>query len=153
MAVLRGSWENLIDGAVSRPEEIREYYDQMLAESCHLERLVNDLLELTRLQDEGFSLEMAQVNLCDVVWDATRAIRCRAQSKEITVQTSCPDHDCIVLGDYGRFRQLLLILLDTCSQVLSGKRHHRGGSHQKWPFAHRHRPWKQGFGSRIAICV
>lgn len=112
VAVLRGSLENLIDGAVSRPEEIREYYDQMLAESCHLERLVNDLLELTRLQDEGFSLEMAQVNLCDVVWDATRAIRCRAQSKEITVQTSCPDHDCIVLGDYGRIRQLLLILLD-----------------------------------------
>ena len=112
VAVLRGSLENLIDGAVSKPVEVREYYGQMLSESCHLERLVNDLLELSRLQDEGFSLEMAEVNLCDVVWDATRAIRRRAQSKEITVQASCPQQECIVMGDYGRIRQLLLILLD-----------------------------------------
>lgn len=112
VAVLRGSLENLIDGAVSKPEEIGEYYDQMLSESCHLERLVNDLLELTRLQDDGFSLEMAQVNLCDVVRDAARAIRRGAQSKEITVQASFPEQDCIVMGDYGRIRQLLLILLD-----------------------------------------
>ena len=112
VAVLRGSLENLRDGAVSKPEEITEYYDQMLSESFHLERLVNDLLELSRLQDEGFSLEMEEVNLCDIVRDAARAIRRGAQSKGIIVQAVCPDHDCIVVGDYGRIRQLLLILLD-----------------------------------------
>lgn len=112
VAVLRGSLENLIDGAVSKPEEIKDYYDQMLSESCHLERLVNDLLELTRLQDEGFSLEMAQVNLCDVVRDAVRAMRRKAQGKKITIQASCPEQECVVMSDYGRIRQLLLILLD-----------------------------------------
>lgn len=112
VAVLRGFVELLRDGTVSNPDEISEYYDQMLSESRHLERLVNDLLDLSRLQDEGFQLEVKDVNLCDVVRDATRAIRRTAQRKKVAIEVTCPDNDCVMMGDYGRIRQLLLILLD-----------------------------------------
>lgn len=112
VAVLRGSIELLRNGTVNQPDEIADYYDQMLSESRHLERLVNDLLELSRLQDEGFQLEIGEVNLCDVVRDAARSIRRTAQSKNVTVEVSYPAEDCLVMGDYGRIRQLLLILLD-----------------------------------------
>ncbi len=112
VAVLRGSLEVLQDGTVNEPGEVLAYYDQMLAESRHLERLVNDLLELTRLQDAQFHLEMEEVNLCNIVRDAARAIRQTARTKAITVCLSCPAEDCLLLGDYGRIRQLLLILLD-----------------------------------------
>ena len=57
VAVLRGSLEVLQDGTVSEGEEVASYYAQMLAESRHLERLVNDLLDLSRLQDGQFRLE------------------------------------------------------------------------------------------------
>ena len=112
VAVLRGSLEVLRDGTVSNPGEILDYYEQMLAESRHLERLVNDLLDLSRLQDIKFQLDMDEVNLCDVVRDSARTIRRAAQSKRISVSVSCPEEACIVYGDYGRIRQLLLILLD-----------------------------------------
>ncbi|RDU22650.1 sensor histidine kinase [Anaerosacchariphilus polymeriproducens] len=112
VAVLRGSLELLQDGTVNKPEEISDYYDQMLSESNHLERLVNDLLDLSRLQDEGFHLTISEVNLCDVVQDATRAIRRTALIKNITVAVEVPDTECLVMGDYDRIRQLLLILLD-----------------------------------------
>ncbi len=112
VAVLRGSLEVLQDGTVSRREEVSAYYAQMLAESRHLERLVNDLLDLSRLQDVQFRLEAEEVNLCDVVRDAGRAIRQSARGKEISVSVLCPEEACLLAGDYGRVRQLLMILLD-----------------------------------------
>lgn len=112
VAVLRGSVELLRNGTINNPGEIADYYDHMLSESHHMERLVNDLLELSRLQDEGFQLEVDEVNLCDVIRDAARSIRRTAQSKKIAIEVSCPNEDCLVIGDYGRIRQLLLILLD-----------------------------------------
>jgi len=112
VAVLRGSLEVLRDETINTPEEIREYYDQMLAESRHLERLVNDLLDLSRLQDDQFSLKMDEVNLCDVLRDTQRSIRRSAKEKELQFLVNCPLEECIVNGDYGRLRQLILILLD-----------------------------------------
>ncbi|WP_124065494.1 ATP-binding protein [Clostridium sp. E02] len=112
VAVLRGSLEVLWDGTVDTPEEIRDYYDQMLAESRHLERLVNDLLDLSRLQDDQFSLDIGEVNLCDVIRDSQRAIRRKAEEKKLKLLVECPADECVVVGDYGRLRQLILILLD-----------------------------------------
>ncbi|MDW2800737.1 ATP-binding protein [Clostridium boliviensis] len=112
VAVLRGSLEVLWDGTVNTPEEIRDYYDQMLAESRHLERLVNDLLDLSRLQDDQFSLDIGEVNLCDVIRDSQRAIRRKAEEKKLQLLVESPEVECVVAGDYGRLRQLVLILLD-----------------------------------------
>ncbi|NLY72831.1 MAG: hypothetical protein GX079_03980 [Tissierellia bacterium] len=112
VAVLRGSLELLQDGVVNNPEEIEEYYQQMLLESRHLERLVNDLLELSRLQDIGFYLRMEEINLCDVINDAVRAMRPAAQKKDLSFDLTMPKKGCIISGDYDRIRQLLVILLD-----------------------------------------
>ena len=112
VAVLRGSLEVLQDGTVSEGEEVAAYYAQMLAESRHLERLVNDLLDLSRLQDGQFRLEMEEMDLCGVVRDAARAIRQSARGKAVEVSVRCPQEECLLMGDYGRVRQMLLILLD-----------------------------------------
>lgn len=112
VAVLRGSLELLQDGSLTNHDEVNEYYSQMLSESRHLERLINDLLELSRLQDAGFLLQMDEVNLCDVLRDAVRAIRRTAQSRQIFVEAALPDTECVIAGDYDRIRQLILILLD-----------------------------------------
>lgn len=112
VAVLRGSLEVLQDGTVSEGEEVAAYYAHMLAESRHLERLVNDLLDLSRLQDGQFRLEMEEMDLCGVVRDAARAIRQSARGKAVEVSVRCPQEECLLMGDYGRVRQMLLILLD-----------------------------------------
>ena len=112
VSVLRGSLELLQDGTVNNADEVNAYYTQMVSETRHLERLVNDLLELSRLQDVGFVLQMNEVNLCDVVSDAIRAIRRTAQSKQISIEATLPDTECVINGDYDRIRQLLFILLD-----------------------------------------
>ena len=73
VTVIRGSLEALRDGVIPEPEEVEEYHDQMLSESVFLQRLINDLLDLSRLQNMDFPIEKEPLNLCDVVQDAVRS--------------------------------------------------------------------------------
>ncbi len=112
VTVIRGSLEALCDGVVSESQMVEDYHRQMLSESIYLERLVSDLLDLSRLQNPDFTMEMSEVNLHDIAQDAVRSICCVAEKKSIEVRFSCIDKCFIVLGDYVRLRQILLILLD-----------------------------------------
>ncbi len=112
VTVIRGSLEALCDSVVSEPRMVEEYHRQMLSESVYLERLVSDLLDLARLQNPDFAMEMSEVDLKAVAEDAVRSIRRVAEKKQMEVRFSCADQSVIVFGDYGRLRQMLLILLD-----------------------------------------
>lgn len=111
VTVIRGSLEALCDGVVTNTEKIDEYHSQMLAESIHLERLVNDLLELSRLQNADFSLEMSQINLVGVLEDAVRSVRQLAAVKSIHVNYDCKVWEYTMQGDYGRLRQMFIVVL------------------------------------------
>lgn len=112
VTVIRGSLEALCDGVVSDPQMVREYQQQMLSESVYLERLVSDLLDLSRLQNPDFGMEMSVVDLREIVEDAARSIRRMADGKNVAVLLAHVGESFAVLGDYGRLRQMLLVLLD-----------------------------------------
>ena len=112
VTVIRGSLEALCDGVVSEAHMVDEYHRQMLSESIYLERLVSDLLDLARLQNPDFAIKMSEVDLVEIAEDAVRSIRHIAAGKNVKVQLSHAGGGFTVLGDYGRLRQLLLILLD-----------------------------------------
>lgn len=111
VTVLRGSLEALRDGVVSDETLVREYYQQMLGESIHLERLVRDLLDLSKLQNPDFVIEKMPLQIQDVVEDAVRSIRRIADTKHVAVNLAKGDGNLILDGDYGRLRQMFLIVL------------------------------------------
>ncbi|HAE43116.1 MAG TPA: two-component sensor histidine kinase [Clostridiales bacterium] len=112
VTVLRGSLEALCDGVVYEPEKVEAYHKEMLTESIHLERMVNDLLELSRLQNPDYIIEKSELNLPDVVEDAVRSIRHIAEDKQIKLVYETQGTTFPVIGDYGRLRQMFLIVLD-----------------------------------------
>lgn len=111
VTVIRGSLEALRDGVITEPEEVQEYHDQMLSESVFLQRLINDLLDLSRLQNMDFPIEKEPLNLCDVVQDAVRSSRRLGLEKNIEINLSSDTELYVLNGDYGRLRQMLLIFL------------------------------------------
>lgn len=115
MTVIRGSLEALCDRIVTEPQEVEDYHRQMLAETLFLRRLINDLLDLSRLQNTDFPIEKEPVNLCDVVQDVVRSSQRLGQQKNITIQLSLDTPVYIIEGDYGRLRQMLLIFWTTAS--------------------------------------
>ncbi|MFQ9935332.1 MAG: sensor histidine kinase [Phascolarctobacterium faecium] len=112
VTVIRGSLEALCDRIVTEPQEVEDYHRQMLAETLFLQRLINDLLDLSRLQNTDFPIEKEPVNLCDVVQAVVRSSQRLGQQKNITIQLSLDTPVYIIEGDYGRLRQMLLIFLD-----------------------------------------
>lgn len=111
VTVIRGSLEALRDGVITEPEEVEEYHDQMLSESVFLQRLINDLLDLSRLQNMDFPIEKEPLNLCDVVQDAVRSSRRLGLEKNIEIDLTSDTDIYVLNGDYGRLRQMLLIFL------------------------------------------
>lgn len=112
VTIIRGSLEALCDGVVSEEDQVQAYHKQMLSESIYMERLVSDLLDLARLQNTEFSIEKQNVNLKATVEDAVRTAERLARKKEITIEKELPDKALPFLGDYGRLRQMILIVLD-----------------------------------------
>ena len=111
VTVIRGSLEALRDGVVTEPEDVAEFHEQMYNESLFLQRLINDLLDLSRLQNTDFPIEKEPLDLCAVVQDAVRGSRRLGLEKEITITAKLDKEPYLLNGDYGRLRQMLMIFL------------------------------------------
>lgn len=112
VAVLRGSLEALCDGVVQAPAQMDEYHRQMLGETLSLQRLVNDLMEWSRLQNTDFPIERNPVLLNDILADALRSAQLMAEKKGVLLTSTVADQPIGLQGDYGRLKQMFLIVLD-----------------------------------------
>lgn len=112
ITVIRGSLEALYDKVVADPKKIEEYQIQMLKEAKFLERLVGDLLDLSKLQNTDFIIDKTDVNINDVMMDVIRSGYQLAKKKNIRIDSSLPNEFISIQGDYGRLRQMFLILMD-----------------------------------------
>ena len=111
VTVIRGSLEALVDHVVEAPEKIEEYHIQMLNESIFLQRLVGDLLELSKLQNTDFIIEKTEIYISDVIEDVIRSARQLAQHKKIDIKLNIENKELKIYADYGRIRQMLMIII------------------------------------------
>lgn len=112
VTVIRGSLEALTDGVVSEPDQVHAYHQQMLQESIHLERMVADLLDLAKLQNPDYSFSMNAVELGEILSDAIRSMASFANDKAITVNLHSDNRPAMIHGDYGRLRQMFIIIIN-----------------------------------------
>ena len=112
VTVLVGSLNALVDGVVSDHDLVRSYHEQMLKEANFLQRLVGDLIDLSRLQHADFVIENSEFCAGDVMDDAARSAGRLAAPKGVVLKTTKDRPEHRITGDYGRFRQMLMIVLD-----------------------------------------
>ncbi|NLT15717.1 MAG: hypothetical protein GXY05_15430 [Clostridiales bacterium] len=112
ITVIRGSAEALKDGIIKDTDKIEEYYNQIICESKYLQSMVGDLLDLSKLQNADFPIEKETIDISDVLEDAVRSVRGLADAKRIEFETKLLRKGIYYVGDYGRLRQMLIILLD-----------------------------------------
>jgi len=117
ITAIRGSLEAVIDGVVSDEEKVTEYHRQMLGECKYLERLVSDLLDLSRLQNIDFAIEAEVIDLRDVVGDVAQTMTKIAGQKNVSLSVSCANADFDFVGDYGRLRQMLIAVVDNAVKL------------------------------------
>lgn len=111
ITVVKGYAETLMDGYVEDGEKQKEYYDRITRECMGMERLVSDLLTLSKMDNPDFELDKEVLNVIAVMQDAMRSMRVLMNEKNITGVLEYEDECSLIDGDYDRIRQLFLVLL------------------------------------------
>jgi signal transduction histidine kinase len=88
-----------------------EYIKDILASSLHLLAIINDVLDMSKIEAGKFELATGPVTLQAVIGDVVRMLRERAQSRGISLLRSVVSDDIVMWGDERALLQILLNLL------------------------------------------
>ena len=125
VTVIRGSLEALHDGVIRGEDNVRACYTQMLSECRWLQRLIRDLLELSRLQNLDFSLNLSTVSLSELLGDVAMSASALCEQKGIALVCEEPAVSPTIEGDYSRLRQMLMAVVDNSVKFTPPGRHIR----------------------------
>lgn len=109
---IKGFVETLLGGALRDPEKAAEFLKIMQEDSERLTRLIDDLLELSKIESKGAPLKMTRENLKTETDKVLRALQPRFEDKKIEVENRIPEDLPKVLTDKDKLKQVLLNLLD-----------------------------------------
>ncbi|MEG1884263.1 MAG: histidine kinase dimerization/phospho-acceptor domain-containing protein [Clostridia bacterium] len=113
IASIRSLAETLNDGLVKSEEDRSRYYGYILRESMRLARLINDLLELSRLQSGAVALEKQPFDLIALINEVTERMRLVASDSGISVERDVQGAGALmVYSNRDRIEQVLIALVD-----------------------------------------
>ena len=93
-------------------KEQREYQQIVLKNIRQLQSMIDDLLEVTRLETGKLTVELERVSVMIAVTDTFNTLKGSARAKGVTLSYDLPPNLPSVHADPTRLRQILIILLD-----------------------------------------
>jgi two-component system sensor histidine kinase BaeS len=117
LTAVAGYAEALADRALA-PAEIPHAAEIIVTEAGRLQRRVEDLLALARLEADDFRLEPAPTDVAALVRAAAAAIGPRAATAGVRLAVQAPDDGPVVVTDGERLRQAVDALADNALKVL-----------------------------------
>ena len=112
-----GYAEALQDGAIP-PDGVPQAASVIAAESARLQRRVDDLMALARLEADDFRLQVAPTDLGSLVRAAHAAFGPRAAEAAVALAVQVPPAGPVVVTDGERLRQAVDALCDNALRVL-----------------------------------
>ncbi len=103
----------LLEGMADNPEEQREFLEEAYKSSIHLLNLINDILDIAKIEAGKMDLELTEVELTELFQDVDRLIRTQAEQKNLNFQIKYPATLTPVTlnGNYQRLLQVMLNLI------------------------------------------
>lgn len=120
-----GTIKNAMEVIARRPApdaETERMREIVLRQSEHLHRLVDDLLDVARIQTGKIALARARVDVRDVVRSVVDAARTGAKLSRHEVSLTMPAEPVVVEGDRARLEQLVGNFLDNAVKFTPGER-------------------------------
>lgn len=104
----------IVDGMADDPEEQGEFIEEAYRSAVNLNEIINDILDLAKIEAGKLEIEINPVRLDDLMDDVERFIRPQAERKNLDFKIcKLETRDPIILnGNYQRLRQVLLNLLN-----------------------------------------
>ena len=113
LTAIKGSMEGLMDGILPATEET---FQQIHAEAARLNRLVDDLQELSRVEARAYQLDIRPLDVSTLSRTVTKRLAPHAESKRITLELELAPNLSHVLADEDRALQVLTNLTGNALQ-------------------------------------
>ena len=133
---IQGYAEAIADGALPDPSDGGAV---ILSEARRLDRLVDDLLDLAKLESRQFSMSFEPVDLADVVAATVDGFRPEADDASIALELRAPHDPITVEGDTDRLAQVTGNLAAERAEVRALAHRRRGRCRGRMGPSRRHR--------------
>ena len=103
----------LLEGMADNPEEQREFIEEAYKSSIHLLNLINDILDIAKIEAGKMSLELTEIELNELLQNVENLIRTQAEQKKLNFQIKAPATltPVTICGNYQRLLQVMLNLV------------------------------------------
>nr|WP_315024274.1 ATP-binding protein [uncultured Aminipila sp.] len=108
---ISGFIETLQDGAAENPEIRNKFIDIIAIETSRLERLIEDVLVLSDIENKRAPLDIAKIDIKDSLIKMISTMEPLANSKNIKIETKLVD-GCFIEGNVDRFIQMMMNLIE-----------------------------------------
>ena len=104
----------LLEGMADDPEEQREFIEEAYKSSIHLLNLINDILDIAKIEAGKMELELNEIELNELLQDVDNLIQTQAKQKNLSFQIKSPA-TLTPVTLYGNYQRLLQVLLNLIS--------------------------------------
>jgi signal transduction histidine kinase len=103
----------IMDGMADDPEEQSEFIEEAYRSAVHLLGIINDILDIAKIEAGKMQLDLNPVRLDDLLNDVENFTRTQAQQKQLgfEIRTPATRDAVILLGNYQRLLQVMLNLV------------------------------------------
>lgn len=112
LSAIKGYAETLCDGALEDEAVAKDFVKVILRHSQRLKQLVDDLLDLSKLESPDFKPELEPLALPSLMRRVFSLILDKAQEKQLQMTLNISDEMPLILADCGGLEQVLTNLLD-----------------------------------------
>lgn len=109
---IRGMVEPLIDGVIDDEIEKQGCYRIIFQETVRLQKLIGDMLDMSRLQDGRIEIALEEMDIAAICQNVCLRMNGRAKDTGIDLNVRLEKESLYAMGNEDRIMQVLVILLD-----------------------------------------
>ncbi|MGE7120110.1 two-component system histidine kinase PnpS [Peribacillus sp. NPDC046944] len=108
---IKGFSETLLDGAWKDEKTLKHFLSIILNESDRLQELIQELLNLSKMEQQEFVLKTDKVDMTTILKEIQEMLMGKLRKKEISLEVKVPSHSVVIEGESDRIKQVFINLI------------------------------------------
>lgn len=111
LTTIQGFTEAIHDGVIKDKDLLDKYIEIIYSQTIHINRLIDDMLQLSRLESGSIMLEKTPLDLAAVAAHVVNTMENTAKSVNTNITFESSINQAIILGDVDRIEQIIRNLI------------------------------------------
>ncbi|MEK4537765.1 MULTISPECIES: two-component system histidine kinase PnpS [Peribacillus] len=108
---IKGFSETLLDGALKDEKTLKHFLSIILKESDRLQELIQELLNLSKMEQQEFVLKTGDVDITNVLGDIQEMLIGKLKEKEVSLEIKASSEPVFIEGESDRIKQVFINLI------------------------------------------